>query len=188
MGASAGGYLALVTGYRVKPRPAVLVSFWGYGDLVGAWYSSPSPHPRHHQIVMTEEEAWKQVDGAPVSDARQRPGNAGAFYQHCRRRGSWPKAVSGWDPVKDSSLFHPYMPLRNVTRDYPPTLLIHGTADTDVPFEQSAMMAQELARNEVPHRLVRIAGGEHGLAGGDPAEIDAAYQTALSFVGHHMRR
>jgi acetyl esterase/lipase len=34
MGGSAGGYLTLVTGYRVQPRPAALVSFWGYGDLI----------------------------------------------------------------------------------------------------------------------------------------------------------
>lgn len=39
LGGSAGGYLALVTGHRVKPRPAVIVSFWGYGDLIGDWYS-----------------------------------------------------------------------------------------------------------------------------------------------------
>jgi len=43
MGSSAGGYLTLTTGYRVKPRPTVLVSFWGYGDLIGDWYSKPSP-------------------------------------------------------------------------------------------------------------------------------------------------
>ena len=47
-GGSAGGYLTLVTGYRVKPWPKALVAFWGYGDLVGPWYSEPSPHPRHH--------------------------------------------------------------------------------------------------------------------------------------------
>ena len=30
-----------------------------------------------------------------------------------------------------------------VSIDYPPTLLIHGTNDTDVPYEQSTMMAAE---------------------------------------------
>ena len=43
-GGSAGGYLTLVTGYRVQPRPRVLLAFWGYGDLVGDWYSKPSSH------------------------------------------------------------------------------------------------------------------------------------------------
>ena len=39
VGGSAGGYLTLVTGYRAQPRPKALVSLWGYGDLVGPWYS-----------------------------------------------------------------------------------------------------------------------------------------------------
>lgn len=43
LGSSAGGYLALTTGHRVDPRPQALVSFWGYGDLIGPWYSTPSP-------------------------------------------------------------------------------------------------------------------------------------------------
>src|SRR4051794_34766251 len=31
MGGSAGGYLTLMTGFRVEPPPRALVSFWGYG-------------------------------------------------------------------------------------------------------------------------------------------------------------
>ena len=50
LGGSAGGYLALTTGFRTTPPPQAIVSLWGYGDLVGDWYSPPqrpcstSPH------------------------------------------------------------------------------------------------------------------------------------------------
>ena len=40
-GGSAGGYLTLMTGFCVNPRPKALVPYWGYGDIVGAWYSQP---------------------------------------------------------------------------------------------------------------------------------------------------
>ena len=43
-GGSAGGYLTLTSGFRVKPQPTVLVAFFGYGDLIGDWYSTPSKH------------------------------------------------------------------------------------------------------------------------------------------------
>ena len=119
----------------------MLVSFWGYGDLVGDWYSQPSKHARHHRIKLTDAEARAQVSGAPISDARDRHGNGGAFYQYCRQRGIWPQEVSGWDPHTQTEKFYPFMPVKNVTADYPPTLLIHGTIDTDVPHEQSVMMA-----------------------------------------------
>ena len=141
-GGSAGGYLTLTAGFRVRPRPTVLLSLWGYGDLVGDWYSKPSPHPRHHQSNLTREEAYRQVSGQPISDSRDRKGDGGAFYQYCRQTGTWPNAVAGWDPIKEPERFHPFMPVKNVTAEYPPTVLIHGTSDTDVPFEQSAIMAR----------------------------------------------
>jgi len=186
MGGSAGGYLTLMTGYRVKPRPDVLVAFWGYGDLIGDWYSTPSPHARHHRIKMNKDEAWRQVSGPPVSDSRDRKGDGGAFYQYCRQHGEWPKAVSGWDPHTQVKKYKPYMPVKNVTRDYPPTLMIHGTNDTDVPHRQSVMMAHEFQKHGVEHRLFSIQNGEHGLGGGDPQRIDEAYEAAFRFVKRHL--
>jgi acetyl esterase/lipase len=181
-GGSAGGYLTLVTGYRVKPRPLALVSFWGYGDLIGPWYSEPSAHPRHHRVELSREKAFAQVSGPPIADARDRKGNGGWFYQFCRQRGIWPKAVSGWDPHTEGDKFRPYMPVANVTADYPPTLMIHGTKDTDVPYGQSVMMRTELQKHRTDHKLVSVENGEHGLAGADRKRIDAAYTEAIRFV------
>lgn len=186
-GGSAGGYLTLAVGYRVKPRVQGLVAFWGYGDLVGDWYSQPSPHARHQQPRLSKEDAWKQVSGPAVSDSRDRKGDGGAFYQYCRQQGSWPTAVSdSWDPINEPSKFDPFMPVKNVSQDYPPTLMIHGTDDTDVPHEQSVMMARELKSHDVEHRLISIEGGEHGLGGGDPKKIEAAYESALEFIAKHI--
>jgi acetyl esterase/lipase len=187
IGGSAGGYLTLSAGYRVRPRPAVLLALWGYGDLIGDWYSTPSPHPRHHQSKLTRDEAWGQVSGPAISDARDRQGDGGAFYQYCRQTGTWPQAVSSWDPHTEAERFRPYMPVKNVTADYPPTVLIHGTDDTDVPYEQSTMMADEFKRHNVPYELISIPRAEHGLAGGDPMQIDAAYAKAFAFVDERLQ-
>jgi len=186
LGGSAGGYLTLVTGHRVKPRPTALVAFYGYGDLIGDWYSTPSPHPRHHRSKMTQEQAREQVSGPAIANSRDRKGNGGAFYQFCRQRGLWPIEVSGWDPHTEAEKFEPYMPVKNVTAEYPPTLLIHGTEDTDVPYEQSVMMANQFKKSGVDHELITIAGAEHGLGGGDPKKIDEAYTRAFQFVHRRM--
>jgi acetyl esterase/lipase len=45
-GGSAGGYLTLMTGFCVQPRPRALVAYWGYGDVDGDWYTKPSEHYR----------------------------------------------------------------------------------------------------------------------------------------------
>jgi dipeptidyl aminopeptidase/acylaminoacyl peptidase len=80
------------------------------------------------------------------------------------------------------------MAIRNVTADYPPTLLIHGTADTDVPYEQTQMMAREFERHGVPYRLITIENGEHGLKGGDSAAIAGAHAAVVPFIERYMRR
>jgi acetyl esterase/lipase len=186
LGGSAGGYLTLTTGFRVLPRPAVLVAFWGYGDLIGDWYSTPSSHRRHQKPKLPEDEVRRGVSGPPIANSKDRQGNGGAFYQFCRQRGIWPQEVSGWDPRSEAKKYEPYMPVKNVTKAYPPTLLIHGTNDTDVPYEQSVMMVDEFKKHGVDHELVSIAHGEHGLGGGDPNKIDAAYDRAFQFVHERM--
>ncbi len=183
LGASAGGYLTLATGHRVEPRPAALVSFWGYADLIGPWYSTPSPHARHHRTAMSREEALSQVSGPPISNSGDRKGDGGAFYQHCRQHGIWPREISGWDPRETPEKFEPYMPLNNVTSDYPPTLLVHGEDDTDVPYEQSVQMAERLREHGVPHELLSFDGAEHGLAGAGSGALLEAYTEAVRFAG-----
>jgi acetyl esterase/lipase len=187
VGGSAGGYLALVTGFRVRPRPAAIVSLWGYGDLIGEWYSRPSHHPVHHQTVMSKEEALRQVSGPPVADDRHRDGDGYAFYQHCRQNGSWPKEVTGWDPDLEPDRFAPFMPVEHVSADHPPTLLIHGADDTDVPRERSVEMAAALRKAGVEHGLISVEGAEHGLVGADQRTIDNTFAEAESFLRLHLR-
>jgi acetyl esterase/lipase len=187
-GGSAGGYLALTLGFRAHPGPVALVSFWGYGDLVGPWYSEPSTNPRHRRIVTTRENAFAQVSGPPIANEADRPGSGAMFYQYCRQQGLWPEAVTGWNPHREPGRFYPYMPLRNVTPGYPPTLLVHGERDTDVPHAQSEAMAAELGRNGVEHELVSVPRGEHGLEGADPRAVEAAYRRAFGFLRDHLEK
>jgi acetyl esterase/lipase len=42
IGQSAGAYLALMAGIRCRPIPKAIVSFYGYGNISGDWYSRPS--------------------------------------------------------------------------------------------------------------------------------------------------
>jgi acetyl esterase/lipase len=179
-GESAGGYLTLVSGYRVEPRPKALVSLWGYGDLIGPWYSEPNSH---YKSKLTAAEAQELLTYQPVADSRDRQhAKAGLFYSYCRQHGLWPKMVAGWDPRTEADKFTPYMPVKNVTPAYPPTLLIHGDKDTDVPVGQSQMMAAEMKKQGVEHRLITIAGAEHGLADGKREDVEGAYKAAAEFL------
>ncbi len=49
------GYLALAMGHQVEPRPKVIVSFWGHGDLIGPWIQEPNTKGRMGLAKMDEE-------------------------------------------------------------------------------------------------------------------------------------
>jgi len=53
-------------------------------------------------------------------------------------------------------------PVRHVSPDDPPILLIHGDQDRSVPYEQAELMYAALEREGVEAKLVRIPGGNHG--------------------------
>lgn len=187
MGSSAGGYLALTAGFRAKPRPAVVVSIAGYGDLVGSWVSRPSPHPRHHKRTMTDAEADKVMNGPPISETKDRQGDGSTFKHYTRQRGTWSYVVSGFNPHTEPEKFISYMAVRNVTQDYPPTMLIHGTCDTDVPHEQAEMMAAEFDKHGVPYKLISIPNSEHGFDGAAEADVLRAYESAVQFTSKHVK-
>jgi acetyl esterase/lipase len=182
-GGSAGGYLTLMTGVRIKPRPRALVAYWGYGDVDGDWYTKPSEHYRKQPLV-SKEAAYKAVGrkvitGSEGGDVMQ---GRGQFYLYLRQNGLWTREVTGFDPVTQRAKLDPYCPVRNVSPKYPPTMLIHGTEDTDVPYELSAAMAKELGRHHVPHELVTVHGAGHGLSGGDRKVVAEAHRKAIAFI------
>jgi acetyl esterase/lipase len=185
-GGSAGGYLTLLSGTGPVPRPRALVAYWGYGDVDGPWYTKPSEHYRKAPLV-SREEALKGIGGSVLTgtDARTQPGRS-RYYLYLRQNGLWTREVAGADPEREPGKLDPYCPVRNVTADYPPTLLVHGTVDTDVPYDQSEAMARELARHKVMHELVTVPGAGHGLVGGEKKAVEAAHAKALEFLRKHL--
>lgn len=188
-GGSAGGYLTLMTGICVEPRPAALVAYWGYGDVDGDWYTKPSAFYRQSKPLYDRDEILKVL--APdivTSPADKTQVEArGRYYYYLRQNGLWTREVTGFEPGKEKAKLNPYCPVRNVTPAYPPTMLVHGTEDTDVPYDLSVAMAKELERNKVPHELVTVPGAGHGLAGGDKKLVADAHEKARKFIRERLR-
>ena len=182
-GNSAGGYLALTTGYHVKARPRALVSFWGFSDITGDWVSKPNA--LYRPPLVTREEAGKAVSTMPLTTPAAE-NSRGRYFLYCRQQGVWPQEVAGLDPAKNARAFDPFCPIRNVTAQYPPTLLIHGAKDTDVPHEQSADMDRELTKHRVDHELITVREAGHGLVNAKAEEAAEARARAVAFVKKHV--
>jgi acetyl esterase/lipase len=186
IGHSAGGYLALMAGFRLDPRPRAIVSFYGYGDIAGEWYSRPDPF-YNQQPKVSKEDAYQAVGTSVI--ANDLGVNRYCFYLYTRQQGLWPIEVTGHDPDRKPGAFDPLCPIRNVTKDYPATMLLHGDQDTDVPFEQSALMARELERHGVEHELIPLVGRGHafGAQMSDP-DVSASFDRVIAFLERQVKR
>ena len=185
VGHSAGGYLALIAGFVLTPPPKAVVSFYGYGDITGAWYSRPDPF-HNRQPSVSKEEAYRAVGTRVIAEDPDM--NRWPFYLYTRQRGRWPMELVGHDPDTEPREFDRFCPLRHITKDYPPTLLLHGDNDTDVPFEQSVLMAYELERHGIQHELISMPGRGHGFDRemGDPV-IAATFDRVLTFLAGSLK-
>jgi acetyl esterase/lipase len=79
-------------------------------------------------------------------------------------------------------------PVRYVTADDPPFLLIHGENDRVVPLSQGESLARKLKDSKVEVKLVTIADGNHVLAPawGQPSKKDEYYPIVLDFFQRYL--
>lgn len=92
MGSSAGGYLALMTGtFDIKPK--TIITFYGYGDILGDWYGKPSEF-YCNQPMISKADAYKSIGIREKSTG----GNIRyTFYYYTRQQGLWANLISGYD-------------------------------------------------------------------------------------------
>ena len=198
VGNSAGGYLALMVGASVTPRPKAIASFYGYGDLTRDFTTRPDSQYLGLPKV-SKEDAAKAVGSRVISESPLFP--RVAFYNYTRQTGRWTREVAGLDPRQRIKLSR-LSPIRYVTKEFPPTILLHGDKDADVPYEESVRMAAALKQHAVPHQSVRMRGYDHlfdvfptgwtrenaeplGLQ--DP-KVAAAYDDVIAFLQVHLAR
>jgi acetyl esterase/lipase len=91
----------------------------------------------------------------------------------------------------DEKVYHAASPIVHVSRSSPPVLLLHGDSDDTVPYEQSVAMEAELRRVNVPVKLVRVAGGEHGpnfgTEGKPHQELPRVFEQTVVWLDQHLK-
>ena len=74
-------------------------------------------------------------------------------------------------------------PLKYVTQDDPPTLILHGTVDDLVPVNQADILAKRLAELEIPYVYDRLPGWPHAMDLAEPV-----HERCLWYMDHFLDR
>lgn len=185
VGHSAGGYLALMSGFCLDHSPKAIISYFGYGDITGEWYTKPDPYYRSIGLISRDESGIDAVNDVETTcnyDGR----GLGNIYLYYRQNGLWTQEVGGVDPETNPDYYKQYNPIDNVTENYPPVLLLHGDQDSDVPYLKSMEMSAALTQKEIENHFITIKGGQHrfDLNTEDP-QVQAATEQVRAFVERH---
>lgn len=97
------------------------------------------------------------------------------------------RALLGGSPKDKPELAALASPVKHVTKDDAPTLIIHGERDMVVPINQSERLYDALKRAGVEVEFVRVKNAGHGFTGtGIQPDIKAIEDTALRFFDKHL--
>lgn len=88
------------------------------------------------------------------------------------------------DPVADRERFIEHSPLYRIEHLRDPILLLHGTQDMRVDYEQTRRLARMLQLAGRPPTLVRLEGEGHGID--DPDRREAAWGAVAGFLRTHL--
>ena len=105
------------------------------------------------------------IRAAPTDLTQMRGGNAAmpmAVFMNAIPPGREPPPGGAVVAPPNLKAFTAASPLAHVAASSPPILLLHGDADTEVPFQQAVAMEAALRAVNVPTKLVRLSGGGHG--------------------------
>jgi acetyl esterase/lipase len=148
--------------FQRRNRPNAIISFYGYGDILGDWYSLPSPHYNKFPEISETEAAKRIKSDVPTHAASE---DRGPIYLRARQIGSWASLVSGFGQSEIREKLAAYCPVLNIDAHYPPTFLLHGDEDTDVPVEQSKDMYRALTDKNIKTQIYIQQKGGHGFDG-----------------------
>ncbi|MEZ5558076.1 MAG: alpha/beta hydrolase [Pseudomonadales bacterium] len=157
-GGSAGGHLSLMLGLDSQSQPDAAASAAPRRSL-GPYYASNGDSDARVAAV---------VAYYPPVDLRGLAGPNERF------------PALEFDPDQAAAI----SPLLFVSSDDPPTLLVHGDADTLVPVSNSQRLDEALTAQGVEHELVVIEGGDHGFR--DPALRARADAAMVRWFKQHL--
>lgn len=155
-GGSAGGHLAAMLG-----TTAGLREFEGDGG-----------NPKQSSAVQAVAIMNPALDLTEVSKRMELPGNPvwkflGASYKEA------------------PGLYKKASPITYVSKSAPPFLFLHGTADTTVPYSQSARMQAKLKEAGVHAEIFAAEGATHGFYNG-PRWFEPALERVEAFFVHYL--
>ncbi len=176
VGGSAGGYLALSTGYNVEPPPRAIIAISTPTDF------SASNIEKGDEEVLEQPGPYDVVSDGIISygDYTTRM-DLWRFLAKNRLANS---EVFGFDVTKDTTRLKTFMLTKQITSSYPPTLLLHARKDPLVPLSAVEPFKKFLKEKGIESELFLVEEGHSSqLIKNNPQAIEKL----ILFLDKHLK-
>jgi len=191
-GSSAGGYIALLAGLPISgvtPKPKVLFPIYPITNPLGPFFVTPQrpvgwPTDGH---LYTEEELAEHLDpkSKVVTDTH---GRVDGVVDRSNRQNLYTYMV------QEANLAHllfvnapgakpeDYIIADHITKDFPPSYIVHGDIDHFVGVEQAQRVVEAFQKAGVEYEYDEPKGLEHGFDNEPSVDLEEAYK----FIFKHL--
>jgi len=174
-GSSSGGHLALMTSYANDTLYTVDEFLDGTPSTVSYVidYFAPTDLPAFFEIQ--NQESFNLLEATDPDTYTEEVTNVFNFF--------------GVDPSTDDAAFFQAQemttensPITHVTSDSPPTLIIHGEADTTAPISQSTTLEEKLKAAGVEYEFHKYDGVTHAFTEITDEQLDDVIDKTIAFA------
>ncbi|CAF1004566.1 unnamed protein product [Rotaria sp. Silwood1] len=198
-GASGGAYVAYLAAVNAIPKPKAVFSLYGLGGhlISPFYYSVKSPmtiNVADYQLYLNS------IDGKsdflrplsdvplawPIPEDGEKARTTGALAQVFIETGTlldYLTGIRGLSEILRSTSASEQDARKKIPKEaqclfpeldvaaFPPTYLVHGTADQAAPADNSTFLARQLEFSHIPHILMLAEGRSHGFNAEADAEV-----------------
>lgn len=180
-GSSAGGYLALLAGLYLDPKPQVVMPIYPISDPHGTFFVNSQPAPMQRYLASREElaeyldpKAERVANCGPLPDDKR-------MHMYVRMMADANLAKLLGIPDVDSAA--PYRISPNVHKHrLPPAYFLHGDADSCVGVEQADEVVGTMLGCGLEVQYERVHGKDHFMDTGVDYENEAMFRFMMAHV------
>jgi acetyl esterase/lipase len=180
-GSSAGGFIALLVGLYVTPKPEIIIPIYPITDPFGLFFTQPQPAPNGRYAASKEEmAAFLDHEANAIASSGKVPDDPRShMYVYMLRSANLAEL---WG-VPDEKSAHPYRIARNIHQyRLPPAYVLHGDADTAVGVEQSDEVVGAMLGCGIPVQYERPHDRDHFLDNSSEYQSEAMYTFMMRYL------
>lgn len=170
IGTSSGGTLALALGFNVKRPVAAILDFYGATNFSDPFWSSPLSTEKAPNVPLEFINQVYAEKPVPIRGGVSLEGQA----EEGKPPPLGPRPAFAFTHIANGTLMDVCFPSKefqkidaclNIHQDFPPTCIVHGSADTKVPIFLSRALQRALQKAEVKCEFVEVPSEEHTFVG-----------------------